>query len=247
VKVNWEHTESFKIRGYEIDQHNRAPIQSCCAFMEEAAGNHATILGFGIEYLQTLGASWVLARMQLELVELPTSSDEVWVKTWPVVVEKLQFRRDFMLTGSDGRPLVKAVTDWVIIDLKTRRLKKIPELIAACQRPEAERVMEKEKLRIEGQENTPELVSFVVRKADIDRNLHVNNLRFTDWMLESVPGDYAEKRRLAAMQIIYRSEAVYGDTVIAKGAYGESDGEFLHGLYRKFDGQELVRAKTIWK
>lgn len=245
--MQWEHTEAFKIRGYEVDQHNRAPIQSCCAFMEEAAGNHAAILGFGVERMQELGITWVLARMQLKILDFPTSADEVIAKTWPVEAEKLQFRRDFLLSAGDGRELVHAITDWVIIDLESRRLKKLPEFVAALQAPDAPRVMEKEKLRIDGLENAPELVSFIVRKADIDRNLHVNNVRFTDWMLESVPDDYSEARRLAALQIIYRAEAVYGDTVISRGMYGEQDGEFLHGLYRMSDGQELVRAKTIWK
>ncbi len=245
--MKWEHSESFKIRGYEVDQHNRAPIQTCCAFMEEAAGNHAALLGFGVEKLQSLGITWVLSRIQFEVLDFPASSDEVIVKTWPVEVEKLQFRRDFVLSSGHGRELLRAVSDWVIIDLASRRLKKIPEFIAACQRHDAARSMEKEKPRIDGQENAPELGSFKVRKADIDRNQHVNNVRFTDWMLESVPEVYSERKKLAGMQIIYRAEALYGDTVIARGEFGELEGEFLHGLYRLSDGQELVRAKTIWK
>lgn len=247
LAMQWEYSESFKIRRYEVDQHNRAPIQSCCAFMEEAAGNHAAVLGFGVERLQELGITWVLARMQLQIFDFPISSEEVLVKTWTVEVEKLQFRRDFLLSGGDGRELVRAVTDWVIIDLESRKLKKMPDFIAACTSPDAERVMEKEKLRIDAQENAPALGTFKVRKADIDRNLHVNNVRFTDWMLESVPAEYSEQRTLSGLQIIYRAEAIYGDTAVSRGACGEKDGEFLHGLYRQSDGQELVRAKSIWK
>ena len=248
--MNWEHSESFKIRGYEIDAGNHAPVQSCCAFMEEAAGNHAESLGFGVDFLQEKGITWVLARMQLEVYELPVSTDTVVVKTWPVEVERLQFRRDFTLSDGNGRDFVRAVTDWVIIDLASRRLLKIPDFIAACQVPNAPRAFTKEKLRIDGQENSPELKSFVVRKADIDRNRHVNNVRFSDWMLESVPDDICENKKLSGLQIIYRAEAVYGDTVIARGGKGlENAGgcEFLHGLYRASDGQELVRAKSIWR
>lgn len=247
--MNWQHTEIFKIRGYEVDENNRAPVQTCFAFMEEAAGNHATELGFGVDLLQERGFTWVLARMQIELYDLPASSEEVVVKTWPVEVERLQFRRDFILSDGKGRDFMRAVTDWVIIDLESRRLLKIPEFIAAHQMPEAERALVKEKLRIDGQENAPELKSFVVRKADIDRNRHVNNVRFSDWMLESAPEEFCAGKTLCGMQIIYRAEAVYGDSVIARGAaVAESDGrEFLHGLYRLSDGQELVRAKSIWR
>lgn len=244
--MDWKYSESFRIRGYEVDETGRAPVQACCAFMEEAAGRHAEALGFGVEVLQERGVTWVLARMQFEIYELPLSTDTVVVETWLVEVERLQFRRDFLLSDGNGREFIRAVTDWVIIDLDSRRLLKIPDFIAAHQPPDAPRALVKEKLRIEGQEHAPELKSFIVRKADIDRNRHVNNVRFSDWMLESVPEEFA-KRSLCAMQIIYRAEALYGDTVIARGSEGENPGEFLHGLYRDSDGQELVRAKTIWR
>lgn len=243
--MNWEHTETFKIRGYEIDETGHAPVQSCCAFMEEAAGNHAETLGFGVDFLQDKGITWVLARMQIEVYNLPVPSDSVVVKTWPVEVERLQFRRDFIVADSHGRDFIRAITDWVIIDLESRRLLKIPEFIAGHQMPNGPRALPKEKLRIDGQENAPELKSFVVRRADIDRNRHVNNVRFSDWMLESVPDEISQRKKLSGLQIIYRAEAVYGDTVIARGSAGEG-GEFLHGLYRASDGQELVRAKSIW-
>lgn len=244
--MNWEHSEIFKVRGYEVNEHNLVPVQSCCGFMEEAAGNHAEALGFGVDVLQGKGITWVLARMQIEVYDLPLSSDAVTVRTWPVEVERLQFRRDFLLTDGNGREFIRAITDWVIIDLESRRLMKIPEFIASHRPPEAMRALEKEKLRIDGQESSPELKQFVVRRADIDRNRHVNNVRFSDWMLESVPDAFCRDKTLSGLQIIYRAEAVYGDTVIARGSESEN-GEFLHGLYRLSDGQELVRAKSIWR
>lgn len=245
--MNWEHTEIFKIRGYEVDADNKVPVQSCCAFMEEAAGNHAAGLGFGVDYLQERGLTWVLARMQLEVYGLPEAGDEVFVTTWPVEVERLQFRRDFIIGDGRGREFVRAVTDWVIIDLSSRRLLKIPEFIAAHQAPGAPRALNKEKPRIEGQESAPELKTFTVRKADIDRNRHVNNVRFSDWMLEATPDEVCGGKSLRAMQIVYRAEAVYGDAVVARGSRGPGEGEFLHGLYRDSDGRELVRARSVWR
>lgn len=244
--MDWKYSEAFKIRGYEVDGDNQAPVQTLCAFMEEAAGSHADRLGLGVDFLQGKGITWVLARMQMRLFALPSSADTVLVQTWPVAVERLQFRRDFLLTDGQGREFARAVTDWVIIDLESRRLQKIPEFVAAHQPPDAEKVLEQEKLRIEGQENAPELKRFVVRKADIDRNRHVNNVRFSDWMLESVPDDFSAGKKLFGLQIIYRAEALYGDAVIARGSAVSGD-EFLHGLYRLSDWQELVRAKSIWR
>ncbi|MDL2307451.1 acyl-ACP thioesterase [Desulfovibrio sp. OttesenSCG-928-C06] len=247
--MNWVRTEKFKIRGYEVGPDERVPVQSLCGYMEEAASLHATELGFSVESLHSRGLAWALARMQMEVYELPGVDVDVFVKTWPVLVEKLQYRRDFHIYGEyDGRVVdfARAVSDWVVINLESRRVERMPSFIEGLQPENPEYVLEKEKLRIAGQEDAPELVSFRVRKADIDRNRHVNNVRFLDWILESVPDELSSAGRLAGFQVMYRAEAVYGDTVLARGSR-DGDGVFLHGLFRESDGQELVRAKSIWR
>lgn len=246
--MKWLHTEKFRVRGYEVGHDGKAPVQTYCAYMEEAAGINAATLGAAIEKLQAEGLTWVLARMQLEIDNLPQTGDEVVVKTWPVNVEKAQFRRDFNIADNTGKPLARAITDWVVLNLESRRLERMPAFVAALQPEDAPKVMEKEKFKFPASANVPELSRFVVRKSDIDRNLHVNNVRFLDWMLESVPEDFVKGRKLAGLQIIFRAEAVYGDTVIAKGyAEPENTCGFLHGLFRETDGLELVRAKSIWE
>ncbi|MDR2893235.1 MAG: acyl-ACP thioesterase [Deltaproteobacteria bacterium] len=261
--MKWTWTEDFRIRGYEVGADGAVPVQSLCAYMEEAASLHADELGFSVEALQTRGLSWALARMQLELYALPTTGDLVRVKTWPAGVDKLQYRRDFILSGQDNITFARAITEWVIINLESRRLERVPQFITALQPSAPEYALEKEKLRLEEQDNAPELLSFRVRKADIDRNRHVNNVRFLDWILESVPDEISGSRKLAGLQVMYRAEARYGDTVLARGsmrsgisannedevsAEKNAGGlEFAHGLYRCSDGLELVRAKTVWK
>ena len=252
--MNWTRTENFKIRGYEIGPDHRVPLQNLCGYMEEAASLHAAELGFAVEELAGRGLAWAVTRTWIEFEELPylggrvledEESSWVLVKTWPVAVERLQYRRDFLITWR-GRVLARAVTDWVVINLESRRAERIPEFISALQPERAERVLEAGRLRLPGQENAPELITFVVRKADIDRNNHVNNARFTEWIAESTPETLAASRRIKSLQIMYRAEGLYGDTVVARGA-DDGQGGFLHGLYRLSDGQELVRARTVWE
>lgn len=248
--MKWTYTESFRVRGYEVDENSLVPVQSFCAYMEEAASIHADRLGFSIERLQSEGITWVLARMRMEIYNLPGVGDDVVVKTWPVVVERLQFRRDFDIRDGAGKALAKAVTDWVVVNLNTRKVERIPPFIAAGQPPDPEYALEKEKLRLPEQTGAPERGTFVVRKADIDRNRHVNNVRFIDWILESVPEEFSRGKKLNGLQLIFRAESLYGDTVIARGApAGERDEgreAFLHSLVRASDSTELVRAKSLW-
>ena len=56
-----------------------------------------------------------------------------------------------------------------------------------------------------------------------------------------------EARVITELEIHFLAEALFGEEVIASARrVTPDDGEFLHGIVRARDGQELVRARTIW-
>jgi Acyl-ACP thioesterase len=252
--MDWVRTEIFKIRGYEIGPDHRVPLQNFCGYMEEAAALHAAELGFSVEELARRGLAWALTRTWIEFEELPYLGGEVLmgeeeaslvrVKTWPVAVERLQYRRDFLISWRD-RVLARAVTEWVVMGLQSRRAERIPEFISALQPSDPEMVMTVERLRLPAQEGAPLLAAFPVRRADIDRNDHVNNARFTEWLMEATPEAISSARRIKSLRIMYRAEGKYGDTIAARGTV-VPDGGLTLGLFRQSDGQELVRAHSQW-
>ena len=251
--MNWVHSERFRIRGYEIGPDHRVRLQNLCGYMEEAATLHAAELDFSVEELARRGLAWALARLWLEFDEWPDLGGEAlkdeesgWltVKTWPVSAERLQYRRDFLITWRE-RVLARAATDWVVLNLESRRAERMPDFITALRPENPERVMEAGHLRLPGQENAPELARFMVRESDIDRNNHVNNACFAEWLAESTPEAIRSSRRLQSLRILYRAEGRAGDTVVGRGA-GDAEGAFLHGLFRLSDGRELVRARSVW-
>jgi len=251
--MNWVRTERFKIRGYEVGPDLRVPLQNLCGYMEEAAALHAAELGFSVEDLARRNLAWALTRLWIEFDEWPflggrdlKDEDSSWitVKTWPVAAERLQYRRDFLMTWR-GAVMAKAATDWVVINLESRRAERIPEFIAALRPENPAPALEIGRPRLPDPESAPELFSFTVRKSDIDRNNHVNNACFAAWLTESTPDALSARGRMKSLQILYRAEGRYGDTVVARGLL-EAEGAFIHGFYRLSDGRELVRARSQW-
>ena len=246
--MDWVHTERFRIRGYEIGPDLRVPLQSLCGYMEEAASLHAAELGFSMADLARRNLAWALIRLGIEFEEWPflgALQDEeagwITVRTWPVAAERLQYRRDFLVTWR-GKVVARAATDWVVLNLESRRAERIPEFITALKPENPETALTSVRPRLPDPEKSPELASFVVRKSDLDRNNHVNNACFAAWLVESAPDDL----RLRSLHILYRAEGRYGDTVVARGER-EAEGAFRHGLFRLSDGRELVRARSIWE
>ncbi|CAI0422029.1 unnamed protein product [Linum tenue] len=100
------------------------------------------------------------------------------------------------------------------------------------------------------------------RWFDLDVNHHVNNVKYVDWILDSVPRSLPEGHELHAMTIEFRKEVAI-DTVVhslSKLKYednataGENGDGHGHGdapvevdhLLCLEDGSEILRARTTW-
>lgn len=85
-----------------------------------------------------------------------------------------------------------------------------------------------------------------VRWYDIDLKSHVNNTRYLQWILDTLPAETLEKH-LREVDVIYKAESVLGDTVLSETGIGETESILLHKLTSQSTGNELVQARTDWQ
>lgn len=239
-------TRTFPVRAFEGDPSGLARPVTLLNMLQESALEHAGLLGVGVEELQKRGVTWVLSRYLLRVCAYPAVKETVEVQTWPSGREGIFTFRDFEVSAG-SRPLALATTSWALLDLHTRKPVRLAEVL-----PEyplhSHRVLPFPPGRMKGPERSDHELPFRVRRSDVDINHHVNNTAFVEWALESVPSEVADRCRPAEIEILYRSEAFYGDTVTV-ATEGGSDGVealFLHRL-TSGDGRELARVRTLWR
>lgn len=239
------HVEHFLTRRYEMGRDHLMRPQCICNYMEEAAGIHADKLGVGLDRLAQDGLAWVLAKMRLRLFRRPAPGERVVLETWPVSVERVQFRRDFILYDESRQTLATAVTQWVIMGLASRRVERFPSRFAALVPDNPPLAQESGDIRIPPVDNGRPGPLFPIRLADIDQNEHVNNGRYIDFALEAAhtagkPGEPVQ------IDLIFRAEALRGDTIAcATATEKDAPGSLIHTLSRQSDSQELARARTV--
>ena len=56
---------------------------------------------------------------------------------------------------------------------------------------------------------------FMVNRFDTDMNKHVNNIRYLQWVIESIPEDIVDNYFLHKIDGRFIAEAQYGDTVLS--------------------------------
>ena len=73
--------QPFKVRYYEVDAGGTLAVEHLCNYMQQIAGQHAEKLGVGFGPMHDLGLTWVLARWQVQVDDLPLAGDEVVLET----------------------------------------------------------------------------------------------------------------------------------------------------------------------
>ncbi|MES1260869.1 MAG: acyl-ACP thioesterase domain-containing protein [Acidobacteriota bacterium] len=235
--------EAYRVRFFDAEPGGRASVPAVCRFLEEAANSQTERLGLSLRQVREADRMWVLTRFALNVFALPRSGDEISVETWASDrTGGVRAYRDFRMRDAEGNVLAEAASLWLLLDLRTRRLVRLPDPVLRIREPErvgAETVDSRPLI-------APETVTgedeFKVRWSDLDENGHANNIRYIEWVLETIPVSVREAG-LNSLDIQFVNEALPGETVLAVSE-ATADG-FRHGLTAG-DGRVLGIARTTW-
>jgi acyl-ACP thioesterase len=240
--------KDFAIRTNEVDSAGEMRPTALLNCLQEAAGDHARLLGIAVRDLMRCGLTWVLSRMHLTLLGSAASRDVVRVRTWPSTREGRFSCREFEVTAMDGRPIALATCSFAVLDLATRRpvniAERLPDYPLLPRRAIHDDFATLPRLSTGDNE-----LAFRVGRRELDINRHANNVAYVDWALETVPPQVAEGCVLVDLEIAFRAEALYGETILARSSClpGGSGPRVLHQLVRGEDGVELTRLVSRWR
>ncbi len=238
--------KEFRIRSYEVDFRGRVSPVALLNYLQDAAAEHAYRLGVSVTVLQSQGLTWVLSRYHLKLFHTPGVGEVLRVRTWPSKRDQRFACREFELHDRKDNLVALATSSWAVLDLATRR----PVCLDSSLPPyllDFRRAVEDEFVSLPRLELAERELPFRVRLMDMDLNRHVNNAVYAGWALELVPMHMMESCQLEEIEISFRAEARYGDSIISRCGISDAGSGFLHQIVDMRDGRELTRLKTVWK
>lgn len=241
-------TDTYPVRSYDVDARGYLSVVSVCNFLQDAAGCHAHALGLSVDQLHPIHLTWVLVRMRVELTRHLQWQDQLQIQTWPSHQERLFSHRDFLLRDAAGEDIGRCVTVWVLMDLqrwRPQRLTALPESLPISDLPRALSTMPN---KIDMPEALTIQRQFQVGDRDLDRNGHVNNVRYIEWALETVPVSVLNTCRLSMLEINFTGEAFHADNILAGSQTRDTvQPVFLHSIQSPSAGKDLARAITQWR
>lgn len=235
-----------KVYSHQLDQQKNLSTVAISELLQEAAGTHANLFGFGYKDVVKLDLVWIITAMRFEIEKLPVWDEEITIKTWIVDINRYFSNRHFQIMNQNGDVLISASTNWLLFNFNTRR----PQLISAMNfdvnlHPEllsVNNAIKTDKLSI----SEGPIASIKVKYSDLDMVGHMNNTRYFRSIVDSYSYDFHKSHSLKSFEIQFRNEAVYGDLleIYTKKINKNS---FHHEIKRSKDSKSNCYCKLEWK
>jgi len=250
---NVAHSE-FTTFSYETDSFFDARLAFFFEIVQEAAGNHSAVRGCSIPTLQQEGKTWVITRSKIEVHRYSHWPEQVIVETWAQEPIRLHLPRVVRSFDEEGKPIFTAKTYWALIDLERGRPIRPTTMVERIGLPPLEIQMDlsfSNRLTYE-ESHCITLVSYKpkIQYLDTDSNLHVNNISYLNWALESLPSAFRNRAKVAQADVSWIRQTYSGDDITVYT--GSEDEKILFGeeglLYHKIVRKEKDGGMTtVWE
>ncbi len=203
--------KTYAVTPTQVDRFDRLKLSGLMAMVQETAGEHSALLGADRQALTEKGLFWAVIRHRVQITRLPSSGEEISVETWPMPTTRTAYPRAAVAYDKEGRELFRAISLWVLMDTQKRAM-----VLPGKSGVEVNGLIRGQELALPGSivpqalENT---MPRTVRFSELDINGHMNNCRYTDWLMDLLPGDFHREHAPAELLICYVSEAREGQNV----------------------------------
>ena len=197
--------EKFEIRDIHLDCFGRVKPSVLLYFVQEVSGNHASRLGASWEELNEKHLFWAIIRQRMQITRLPISGETITVETWPMPTTRVAYPRATVAYDAQGNELFRAHALWVLMDTNTRAM-----VLPGKSGVTVNGVLRGGEAEAPGSLSPRELPNCVTRQvtyAELDRNLHMNNTRYMDWVDALLPSHFHKEHPVKEFTVCYLSEA----------------------------------------
>jgi acyl-ACP thioesterase len=150
--------------------------------------------------------------------------------------------REFEVS-SNGKVIGAATTSWLLLDMETRRpLKRGVAELEANFRTDYRLPFDAPKIELS--QELVELTKFQVRNSDLDMNEHVNNTRYAQWVLDSIPLDWHHRFQLHEYEVNFLAETRANDVITIQKKSGPIDER--GPLWAEFQGLREADQKIVF-
>ncbi len=227
--------QEFLINDNAVDRFGRLKPSMILFFAQEVAGRHCDLISLDYDAMARKRMFWAVIRQRVQITRLPLRGETIRVETWPMPTTRVAYPRSVVAYDEGGNEVFRCISLWVIMDLDSRAMilpsKTGIEVIGTLRGTELAVPGSLAPRLLENRRSRP--VCF----TDLDRNGHMNNTRYLDWIDDLLPSAFHEAHTLRELTVCYLSEAREGQALDLRWDFGE-DGCMQVDAHREQSGKD---------
>ena len=191
-----------------VDCFGRLKPSMLLYFCQDVAGHHCLELGTDYDTLAEKDLFWAVIRQKVSITRIPPRGETIHVETWPMPTTRTCYPRSTVAYDRNGNELFRAISLWVLMDMQTRAM-----ILPGKSGITVQGMLTGTELTAPGSLAPKVLSNTYSRKVaytDLDRNGHMNNTRYLEWMDDLLPSAFHKERSPKEFTICYHTEAREG-------------------------------------
>ena len=200
--------QNFEITDLVVDRYGRMKPSAILFIAQEIAGKHCNLLQVDYEALAQKRMFWAVTRHKVQVTRLPRRGETIRVETWPMPTTRVAYPRSVVAYDEAGNECFRSISIWVLMDIDSRSMilpgKSGISVLGSLRGNELAAPLGL------AAKNLVNHRSRTVCFTDLDRNGHMNNTRYLDWIDDLLPSAFHESRSIREFTVCYLCEAREG-------------------------------------
>ena len=237
------YSQNFEITDLHVDCFGRLLPGRILFLMQEAAGNHFAQLSMDYDSLAQRGLFWAITRNKVQITRLPVRGETIRLETWPMPTTRVAYPRSIVAYDAAGNEVFRSITLWVLMDMQDRSMvlpgKSGIEVAGTLRGNELASPMG---LPAKALVNS---CSRTVCFTDLDRNGHMNNTKYLDWIADLLPSEFHRSHSPGEFTVCYLSEAREGQELLLSWEFTEEGTMNLDAHRENGEKQERIFSARL--
>jgi len=229
------YSQEFQITDNTVDCFGRLRPSMILYFVQEVAGQHFDRISMDYDSLAKLGMFWAIIRQRVQITRLPTRGETIRVETWPMPTTRVAYPRSVVAYDEHGNECFRSICIWVLMDLNTRNM-----ILPGKSGISVIGTLRGNELAVPSGLMAKELRSRrerTVRFTDLDRNGHMNNTKYMDWIDDLLPSPFHRSHSVQEFTVCYFSETREGQELDLRWDFLEEN-VMQVDAHRNIDGKD---------
>ena len=225
-------TQEYEVTDIAVDCYGRMKPSMILFLAQEVAGRHCNLLSVDYDTLAAKRMFWAVTRHRVQITRMPLRGETIRIETWPMPTTRVAYPRSVIAYDAQGNECFRAISLWVLMDLDKRSMilpgKSGISVVGTLRGLELDTPngLVAKDLRCHQHRS----VCF----TDLDRNGHMNNTKYLDWISDLLPSQFHENHQPREMTVCYFSESREGQSLQLSWDFPE-DGCLLVDAHRQQD------------